>query len=113
MQTTPKGPGERAFTVLPTTRVGRYAVGLLGVDGLLLLLFFGAAISGQRGGDTFFSNLWLTIPILLAGAAAVAGGLLALFAVLRRGEDGLLAYATILWGALVAAFAAGEFLFPH
>jgi hypothetical protein len=45
--------------------------------------FFSLVASGQRGGESFFSNLVLSLPFLAAGAAALVAGLLAAFAVTR------------------------------
>ena len=59
---------------MPQTRMGRLAVGGDVISLVFLGVFVGLVSSGQRGGDTFFSNPWLAWSILAAGAAAIAAG---------------------------------------
>jgi hypothetical protein len=61
--------------------LGRWAVGLIAAFLFLLALFAIIAASGAQGGDTFFSNPVLAIPVMVAafcGAAAFFTGLLAI-----------------------------------
>jgi predicted Abi (CAAX) family protease len=98
---------------LPTSVAGYWAVGLeaafVGFYMLLQLLI----VFGQRGGDTFFSNILLAGTVLLGAGAAIAGGLSAVFAIARRRERSILVIAAGLLGGLVVWFLAGEVLFPH
>lgn len=98
---------------LPQTKPGRLAVLFVATHIVFMLTFTALVASGQRGGDTFFSNLWLTVPFLLAGAAALAGGGTALYAVIARGERSIFDWVAIALGLFVIYFAAGEVLFPH
>ncbi len=98
---------------MPHTHLGRISCQL----GILSLAFFAAffalVASGQRGGDTFFSNPWLASTVLAAGASAVAAATAGLAAVLRQSERALSVLATIGFGVMVLVFAIGEILFPH
>ena len=51
--------------------------------------------------------------VLLGGGAAIAGGLSAVFAIVRQRERSLLVIAAGLLGGLVLWFLAGEVLMPH
>jgi hypothetical protein len=97
----------------PTTMAGSLAIGLeAAFVGCFLLMQLLVAL-GERGGDTFFSNIWLSSTALAGGAAAIAGGLSAVFAIVRRRERSILVIAAGLLGGLVLFFLAGEVLFPH
>ena len=68
----------------PKIKLGKWSVGLF-IALLVLLGYFFLLVNvfGQRGGATFFSNLSLTIPMLLAwlcGLLALILGLLSIFA---------------------------------
>jgi hypothetical protein len=96
---------------MPTTPTG-WAGRLL----LLALVCFAAFVAlvaaGQRGGDTFFSNLWLTLPVLAASAAALAAGGCGGVAI-ARGERSVVAIVAVLIGAVIALWWAAELAFPH
>jgi hypothetical protein len=62
---------------VPKTRLGEWSLGLIAAF-LSLLLFYLFVASGQRRGETFFSNLILAIPALLAGVSGGAAFLLGL-----------------------------------
>ncbi|MCP3988596.1 MAG: hypothetical protein GY724_05965 [Actinomycetia bacterium] len=97
----------------PRTRPGRWSIMLIVAFGVLLGLFFLAVAVGERGGDAFFDNLWLALPMLaawLAGAGATATGA---FAIISRRERGALVFGATLLGLLVTAFGVAEVLFPH
>jgi hypothetical protein len=101
------------FTVLPRTLLGKWSVGLIGG----LILFFALMVllvaSGQRGGDTFFSNLALSIPGLLAGACGIAAFFTGAIAVTLSRERSGLVFLAVIIGLLVLIFCLGEFLVPH
>ena len=98
---------------MPKTKAGKWAVSMAGAFIVLLLVFYGIVISGQRGGETYFSNLALAIPITLAGVCAVAGLVVGLIAVIRKRERSGLVYVAIVIGALVTLWTAAEIIFPH
>ena len=85
-----------AFHVRPTTRLGRWAI----IVGL---------------GYFLFMPLWSFLPggAVLAFLCGIAGGVVAIVAVARRGERGLLAYAAIVPLVLVVAFILAELLIGH
>ena len=93
---------------LPAGLAGKLSMGLLVASGVGFLLFFGGVASGQRGGDTFFSNPYLAVTILFAGACVVLAGAVALVAIVKEGERTVGAFATVIFGVFAAIFAAGE-----
>ena len=46
--------------IAPGTELGRWSLGLLAAFAAGLSLFGLAVAAGQRGGDGFFDNMWLT-----------------------------------------------------
>jgi hypothetical protein len=99
--------------LLPSSRDGRWSVGLAVVSLVSLGWFFLMVASGQRGGDSLLDNWLLTGPMVIVAAAGIAGLGAALLAVLRSHERGLLVVLPLLWGLVVTFFAVGEFAFPH
>jgi len=84
------------------------------VGSILFLVLFNALItSGQRGGDTFFSNPWLALTILASAILAIASGVLAVVAVGRDRERSIFGFLAILLGLIVLVFVIGEIAFPH
>jgi hypothetical protein len=98
---------------MPSTVPGRWSVGLLAGFVVALGAFFLLVASGQRGGDTFFSNELLTAVILLAASLAIAGGLTGLHAIVQSRERAPLVIAATAIGVLVAAYALLEIVFEH
>ena len=97
---------------MPTSPLGRWSTRLLGLAVLGSAIFGAFVASGQRGGDTFFSNLWLALPMTTAAFAAVAAGVTAAAAWWKHDRTFLVAIAMVV-GAFATMFAAGELLFPH
>jgi hypothetical protein len=80
--------------------------------GLLAAFVVGVA-TGQRGGDEFFDNLWLTIPFLAAYAAAVTTFVTGAVAIASRGERSIAVVAVTIIGMLVTVYGILEVAFPH
>ena len=87
----------RRLAVLPTTRLGRWAVGLAVAN---VVLMFGWRLMGPLGGG----------PGLAAG---LVGGSLALVALFKRGERALTVIAAVLPLVFVLAFVLAELLVGH
>jgi len=102
------------MTILPKTCLGKWSVWLIVASVLLVLFFF--AMTGwfdQRGGEGFFDNLLLTIPMLAAfgcGIVAFAVGLLSFF---KPRERAVLVFLSTLIGLLVLIYGVAEVAFPH
>jgi len=98
---------------LPTTSLGKWSVLFvvcfaLSIAALYLLIFL-----GERGGDGFFTNLWLAIPGLLAGVFGILSFAVGAFAILRQRDRSVLTFAATILGLFVLLFVTGEILFPH
>lgn len=98
---------------MPRTKAGKWSVGLIAAFFLFLISFQLLVASGQRGGATFFSNLVLAVPVLLAGACAVSAFFTGLIGIIRSKERSMLVFLVTAIGLFVLLFVLGEFLFPH
>jgi len=101
------------ISLLPQSALGKWSVGLLAAFAVFFAAFGLLVASGQRGGETFFSNLALTIPILLAGTSGVLAFVTGLIGVIRNRERSILVFLAMLVGFLVLLFCVGEIMFPH
>ena len=101
------------ITVLPKTSWGKWSVGLVLAFILFFALFVILVASGQRGGETFFSNLLLTVPMFLAGTCGVAAFVTGLIGIIKSKERSILVYLAILIGLYILVFGLGEVLVPH
>ena len=97
----------------PKTALGKWSVGLIMFFVVLLASFQLLVASGQRGGETFFSNLILTIPMLIAGVSGVSAFATGLIGIIRSRERSIAVYLATLIGLLVLLFVLGEVIFPH
>ena len=100
----PRRVGGTWSRILPATRWGRWAIELL----IAILVFFGATYllitSGQRPGETFTSNLTLSVPGLLAGVCAIGAFVSGLGAVIFRAERSPLVFLATVVGLLAIVF---------
>ncbi len=83
------------------------------VFAVLMGLFAILVASGQRGGDEFFDNLWLTVPVLVAFASAVVATVAGVVAVVGQRERSVAAIAATIVGLAVTIFGFMEVAFPH
>jgi len=95
----------------PSTAPGRWSILALAVFAALLAIFALMVAAGQRGGDEFFDNLWLTLPFLGAYLASVCAFVLGATAIAVSGERSATVVATTILGLLVTAFGVLEVLF--
>lgn len=98
---------------MPKTKYGKWSVQLIGLFIGWIILFGILIATGQRGGDTFFSNIWLTIPFLLAGLSAIMSMIIGVLAIFKQNEKSFLVYISSFIGFFVTLFLAAEVIFPH
>ncbi len=96
----------------PQTPAGRWSVWLvvgfaLGMGGLFL-----AVSLGERGGDDFTANWWLSAPALSGAACGIAAFFVGVTAIVR-GERSVVVFLAALAGFFVTSFVAAELAFPH
>jgi hypothetical protein len=97
----------------PRTPSGRRSVGFAVGFVALMAVFFAVVATGQRGGDRFFDNLWLSVPIVGAWLSGLAAAVSGSYAVLARRERAVLVFVSASVGLLISAFGIAEVLFSH
>ena len=102
------------MSLSPKTKLGKWSVGFVIAFFLLLAtVMFVVSVLGQEGGKTFFDNLWISIPMLGAGAAAIAAFIVGIIAIIKNKERSILVIIAALIGLLVSWFVVGEIVAPH
>jgi hypothetical protein len=101
------------ISILSKIPWGKWSVGLAVAFILFFALFQILVASGQRGGETFFSNLLLTVPVLLGGTCGVAAFVAGLISIIKSKERSVLVFVATVIGLIVLMFILGEVLVPH
>ena len=97
----------------PSTLLGNWSVRLIVFSLLLFIVFYSLVASGQRGGDTFFSNLALAITMLIAAILAVSSFFTGIIGIIRNRERAIFVYISTVIGLFVLLFGLAEIIFPH
>ena len=97
----------------PKTRLGRFSVGLISAFFLLFILVQLLIASGQRGGETFFDNLWLSIPVLVEAICGILAFFTGIISIFRKKERAVFLFLSTLIGFLILLFIVGEILGPE
>jgi len=111
-------PHKARLHLLPTTRLGWWAVRLLVAFAALIVVGMSLVGAGQKiGGEEAFDDGWLKVSLLGVGLTVVLVGVLAgvtaAFAIVRRGERSVLVFLSLIVGLLVALLLLGEITTPH
>jgi flagellar biosynthesis protein FliQ len=98
---------------VPKTRLGRWSIWFIIAFILLLISFQLLVVSGQRGGDTFFSNLALSVPMLVAAISGILAFFTGIISIIKNKERAVLVFVATIIGLFILVFVLGEFLVPH
>ena len=98
---------------MPKTIYGKRSVKLIIAFFLFLSAFFLIVLSGQRGGEKFFDNLALAIPILIAAVCGIASFFTGITGILKDKERSISVFISTSLGFLVLLYCLAEILFPH
>jgi len=97
---------------IPKTKLGRLSVELILSFVFFMIIFYSFVYAGYRGGDTFFSNPFLSIPILFAAISGISASVVGIVSVFKK-ERNLFVFLSILIGIFVFIFILGELISPH
>ena len=78
--------------VAPSTRLGRWAVGLAVVSGVGWLIGLPAAVAAPTEGVWWPWGVWLIVGLVPGLTCAIAASIVAFLAIVRRGERALMVY---------------------
>ena len=98
---------------IPITTLGKWSIWLIIAVIVLFIIFQLLVASGQRGGTTFFSNLALSIPMLIAGTSGILAFFTGIISIIKSKERSVLTFITTAIGFFILFFVSGELLFPH
>jgi predicted Abi (CAAX) family protease len=98
--------------ILPKTALGKWSIYLAVSFIVLFVLLIVLVTTGQEGGETFFSNLLLAIPGLLALVSGIAGFFTGIIGIIFLKERAVLVFVSTAVGLLIVAFMLGDILFP-
>jgi hypothetical protein len=104
---------EMKITFFPQTKAGWLSLKAIVSFLVFLGIFFVVVKVGVRGGDTFFSQPFLAIPISIAGIFGVLAFFVGVVDLLKNKKPAILVFLSILIGLFVMIFISGEFLSPH
>jgi peptidoglycan/LPS O-acetylase OafA/YrhL len=97
----------------PKTKLGKRSAWLLVTLAALMGIFRVNILLGQQGGDTFFSNPSLAIPILLAGISGIAAFITGLISIIRKKERSISVYLAVAIGLIVLIVAFANIISPY
>ncbi len=97
----------------PKSNPGKWAIRLILCFFVFLGIFFLFVNLGERGGNTFFSNLKLAIPILIAGISGVGSFFIGVVSIIKNKEFSLSVFLAALIGFLVLIWILAEILSSH
>jgi len=80
---------------------------------LFFILFLILVAFGHRGGDTFFDNMRLSTPILIAGISGISAFFTGIIGVIKSRERSIIVFISTVVGFFALLFLLGELLFPH
>jgi len=98
---------------IPKTNLGKWSIWLIIAFIILFIVSQLLVSSGQRGGATFFSNLLLSIPMLVAGISGISAFFVGIIGIIKSKERAIIVFLSTIIGFLILFFVLGEFLFPH
>ena len=98
---------------MPKTTLGKWLVALIVAFIVLFISLQLLVASGQRGGATYFSNLALSVPVLIAGISGVSAFFTGIIGIVKRKERSVLVFLATIIGFFIPFFVLGEFIVPH
>jgi len=98
---------------IPKTRLGKWSIWLIIAFIALFIAFQLFVALGQRGGATFFSNLALSVPMLIAAISGISAFFTGIIGIIKSKERSVLVFIASIIGFFILFFVLGEFLVPH
>jgi uncharacterized membrane protein YhdT len=98
---------------MPTTKTGKWSIGLFFVFILCLVAFLVLVTAGYRGDDSFFSFSALTIPALLGLSAAISGFVTGLISIIKSKERSVMIIVATVIEFFFLFLVCGEIIYPH
>lgn len=98
----------------PKTRLSKWSLAfVIALIVFTIIFFIIIKLFDQKGGETFFSNLYLAIPLLIAGISGCFAFLTGIVSIIKSKARSVSVYITTLLGFLVLLYGLMEIIFPH
>ncbi len=91
--------------------LGKWSFGLIISFFVFLGLFFLFVNLGEKGGETFFSNPKLTIPMLVAATSGIGSFFTGILTIFKNKEKSIFVFLSTLIGFFVLLWCLSEILF--
>ena len=101
------------FNFLPESQLGKWSVGFMIALVIFLGLLFLFIAFEQRGGETFFSNLYLAIPTICMGITGVSAFFTGIIGIIKDKDYSVLIIVSTIIGFIVLLWIFAEILIPH
>ncbi len=103
------------ISLWPTTKVGKWSVGLCIVFMILMVIVFMSVIFTPKEelSPNFFEPLCPAVTLLIAGTCGIIASILGVMSIAKNKERSVLVFLATAIGVLALVFIVGEFLFPH
>lgn len=98
---------------MPTTKTGKWSIGLFFVFILCLVVFLILVAASYRGDDSFFSFSPLTIPALLGFSGAISGFVTGLISIIKSKERSVMIIVATMIEFFLLFLVVGEVAYPH
>ncbi len=98
---------------IPKTLLGKWSIWLIIAFIVFFITFQLLVASGQRGGATFFSNLALSVPMLIAGISGISAFFTGIIGIVKSKERSVLVSLATIIGFFILFLILGEFRVPH
>ncbi|MHA1728036.1 MAG: hypothetical protein ACTSWY_04830 [Promethearchaeota archaeon] len=99
--------------ILPKSLLGKWSIGLIIALVASLGLFFLFIAFGQRGGENFFSNLYLAIPAVCMGVTGISAFFTSIIGIIKDKDYSVLIFVSAIIGFFVLFWVLAEIFFPH
>ena len=101
------------FIFLPESQLGKWSTGFMIAFVVFLGLLFLFIAFGHRGGDTFFSNLYLAIPTICMGITGVSAFFTGIIGIIKDKDYSVLIIGSTIIGFIVLLWVFAEILVSH
>lgn len=102
------------ISILPKTNLGKWSFALIIISALSMLIFIAMILLfNQRGGETFFSNLFLTVPMLIVWAAGTIAFITGVISIFKSKDYAVLVFLAAILGFLIFFYGLLEIILPH
>lgn len=98
----------------PKSKIGKWSFGLFLVEVAMIVIFYSIlTIFDVKGGDTFFSNPELFIPLIIAWASGAVSLVLGVIATIKDKQKSILIVLISLITLLTTWYGIAEIAFSH